>query len=112
MVSGPPNHTVDIRDLRVNYGKKTALEPRVFEASVLVIECTFLGPETRNHGKRYGHLHLRDLVDNESRFENDAVVLTHLSRRFKLGELESAVVSELPGLAGRVHFLTEAGEVR
>ncbi len=81
-------------------------EPRLFGARVLLLECTFLSPETRRHGERFGHLHLRDLVAVADRFENQAIVLCHLSRRYRLTELAEAVARELPGLAEKIHFIT------
>ncbi len=81
-------------------------EPRLFEAKILLVECTFLSSETRRHGERFGHLHLQDLVALADHFENQAIVFCHLSRRHRLADLEAAVVRELPGLAGRIHFIT------
>jgi len=89
-----------------------ATEPRLFEAKHLILECTFVSPETTDLGKRFGHLHLRDLVAHADRFRNQALVLCHLSRRHRLAELERAVERDLPALAGRIHFVAgeEAGE--
>lgn len=86
-------------------------EPRLFEAEILLIECTFMGPETRPLGKRFGHLHLQDLAARSSRFRNAAVVLYHLSRRHRLAEFERAVERELGELANRIHVIggDEAG---
>ncbi|MFQ5528283.1 MAG: MBL fold metallo-hydrolase [Thermoanaerobaculia bacterium] len=82
-----------------------ASEPRIFEAEILLIECTFMGAETRDHGRRFGHLHLEDFVENAERFTNRAIVLTHLSRRHRLAELEHAVSRDLPDLAERIRYI-------
>ncbi len=79
------------------------LEPRVFEAKVLLIECTFLGEGLRPLGKRYGHLHVEDLVPWAGRFANQHLVLFHLSRRHRAEELEAELARCLPTLAPRVH---------
>lgn len=80
-------------------------EPRLFEAKYLLLECTFMGPETRSLGNRFGHIHLQDLVAVADRFENQALVLCHLSRRHRLADFEEAVARELPELVGRIHFI-------
>lgn len=77
-------------------------EPRLFEARVLLIECTFLDPAHADRGRDYGHLHLDDLVAVADRFRNRAVVLHHLSRRHTPAELVRAVAERAPQLAGRV----------
>lgn len=78
------------------------LSPRLFEAEVLMIECTFLGPELVGRSSEYGHLHLEDLVRVRHRFENRLIVLYHLSRRHRAEELRQAVDQELPELAERI----------
>ncbi len=83
-----------------------AREPRLFETKILLVECTFIGPQQRRHGERFGHLHLQDLAALAGQFENQAIVLCHLSRRHRLLDLEQAVARELPELAERIHFIT------
>jgi len=82
-----------------------ATEPRLFQARFLLLECTFISPETRAHGARFGHLHLEDLVQNVDRFENQALILCHLSRRHRVSELREAVARKLPTLTDRVHLI-------
>jgi ribonuclease Z len=99
--------------LRLSYCGDTgpgvfAVEPRVFQAQVLLLECTFLGPAARGKGRRFGHLHIEDLVEQADRFENEHVVLHHLSRRFRRHELRAEVERLLPELAGRIHIWGEA----
>lgn len=81
-------------------------ERRLFEARILLLECTFLSAETRRHGERFGHLHFQDLVAVADRFENEAIVLCHLSRRHRPADLEEAVERELPDLVQRIRFIT------
>ena len=64
-----------------------------------------MSPQTRRHGERFGHLHLQDLSALAGRFENEAIVLCHLSRRHRLADLERAVLRDLPKLAERIHFI-------
>ena len=82
-------------------------EPRLFEAEVLLIECTFLGPAARDKGRRYGHLHVEDLAAAAGRFANRHLVLHHLSRRFRPRDLRAEVDRLLPELAGRIHLWGE-----
>ena len=86
------------------------LEPRVFTTRTLVIECTFLGDDLREKGTRYKHLHVEDLAAHAERFENEHLVLVHLSRRHRPGELAAAAEARLPRLAGRIHVLTGEGQ--
>jgi ribonuclease Z len=83
------------------------LEPRVFRAGVLVLECTFLGEGRRESAERYRHIHLDHLVEARDRFENRAIVLHHLSRRYRVEELRAAVEARLPELAPRIFLLGE-----
>jgi ribonuclease Z len=85
-------------------------EPRLFTGKVLMLECTFLGEEHRGKGALYKHLHIDDLEARADRFQNQALVLHHLSRRHKVEELRAEVERRLPRLAPRVHILVEGGE--
>jgi ribonuclease Z len=82
-------------------------EPRLFEARVLMLECTFLGEEHQRHGERFKHLHLGDIARWAGEFRNEALVLHHLSRRYRVEELRAEVERRLPELASRVHILVE-----
>lgn len=81
--------------------------PEVFQARVLLLECTFLAEGMRRRGGRYKHLHLLDLVEHAPRFENEALVLHHLSRRHQLEELRRALEERAPDLARRSYLLGE-----
>lgn len=83
------------------------LEPRLFEAAVLVLECTFLGEEKRESAALYKHLHLEDLVARRECFRNRALVLHHLSRRHRTADLRREVVRRMPELAERIHLVGE-----
>lgn len=83
------------------------LEPRLFEAAVLVLECTFLGADRLEAAERYQHLHLDHLVAVRERFENRAIVLHHLSRRYRPAELRLAVDEQMPELAERIYVVGE-----
>ena len=82
--------------------------PEILEATVLLIECTFLLERHQDHARRFGHLHLDDLVVWQERMRNQVILLAHLSRRHRVAELEAAVAKRLPSLAGRVHIFGAA----
>ncbi len=76
--------------------------PELFTARVLLIECSFLLPEDRERARAYEHLHLQDFLDRADLFENEAIVLTHFSQRYRVGEIREALGSLPESLAGRV----------
>jgi len=82
-------------------------EPRIFGSRVLMMECTFVGEEHRDKGERFKHLHLGDVVQRAGEFRNEAIVLHHLSRRFRVEDLRAEVDRRLPELAPRIHILVE-----
>jgi ribonuclease Z len=85
-------------------------EPRLFRARVLMLECTFLGEEHRDKGALYKHLHLGDIAARADELRNEAIVLHHLSRRFRVQDLRAEVERRLPELAPRIHLLVEGVE--
>lgn len=85
-------------------------EERLFEAQVLLLECTFLDPAKRADAARYGHCHFADIVERADRFANETIVLHHLSRRFSAAALRREVERQLPGLDGRIIILGEERE--
>ncbi len=78
--------------------------PRLYRSRVLILECTFLDPDHRERAEAYGHVHFDDIVERRERFENEALLLCHLSRRHSVAELRSAVDRRLGSLAARVEI--------
>ena len=76
--------------------------PELFRAKVLLLECSFLLPEDRDRAREYAHIHLDDVVARASRFENEAVVLTHFSQRYGPAEIRRALGAIPKPLAGRI----------
>jgi ribonuclease Z len=80
--------------------------PVLSQAEVLVVECTFLRPADRERARRFGHMHLDDLVELAPRLENRHLVLTHLSRRHRLGPGARTIRNALDGaLRPKLHLL-------
>lgn len=81
------------------------------EAEVLVVECTFLRPSEIERARRFGHIHLDDLVTVAPTLRNRHLVLTHLSRRHRLAEGSRRMRSALrPLLAPELHMLNHEWE--
>lgn len=79
--------------------------PQLFQSRILVVECTFLDDDHAERARRFKHVHLDDLVAVRDRFENQALVLYHLSRRHSAAELEAAVAARLEPVAPEVHVV-------
>lgn len=69
--------------------------PEMLRARVLLIECSFLLPEDVERAHEYAHLHLEDFVKRAELFQNEVIVLTHFSLRYRSEEIRAA----LEGLA-------------
>jgi ribonuclease Z len=76
--------------------------PELFQARVLLIECSFLAPEDRARARDYEHLHLEDFLERAELFRNEVIVLTHFSQRYRVEEIRDALRSLPATLAGRV----------
>ncbi len=99
-----------VEELWVSYCADTGpgvfeLEPRIFVSPVLLLECTFLSSELRDRAVRYKHMHIDEIAARAPSFQNQAIVLQHLSHRHTFADLERAVLEKLPGLAARIQIL-------
>jgi ribonuclease Z len=74
--------------------------PELFRARVLLIECSFLRPEDRDRARVYEHLHLDDFLERAGAFQNEVIVLTHFSQRYRPEEIREAL-RVLPETLGR-----------
>ena len=72
-------------------------EPWLLEVEVLVTECTFVRPGELERARRYGHMHLDDLVALAPRLSCRHLVLTHLSRRHRLAKGSETIAEALKG---------------
>jgi len=76
--------------------------PELFRARVLLIECSFLAPEDVDRAREYGHIHIDDLISRAPLFQNEAVVLTHFSQRYRAEEIREGLRRIPEPLARRV----------
>lgn len=80
----------------------------VLKAKILVMEATYVDSlVTVEHARDYGHIHMSEIINYASRFENKVILLIHFSARYQLNAIKDAVSALLPPLAGRVFALTE-----
>lgn len=76
--------------------------PELFQARVLLIECSFLKPEDRDRARDYEHLHLQDFLERAAIFQNEVIVLTHFSQRDRVAEIREALRALPATLARRI----------
>jgi ribonuclease Z len=69
---------------------------------VLLIECSFVAPEDRDRAREYAHMHLDDIAERAALFENEAIVLTHFSLRYRPEEIFEALDGLPQAIADRV----------
>jgi ribonuclease Z len=93
----PGDTTIDVLDQ----------EPSVRRARVLLLECTFMEPKVSVRKARAGgHVHLDEISERADLFENEVILLTHFSRRYRSHEIEQAVNAKFPEkLRSRVRLL-------
>ena len=80
----------------------------VYKSEVLITEMTFFSPDHRKEKiHKYGHMHLDDILDRADRFENELIILGHLSTRTHVEAAAKALKKRLPAeLCRRVHLWT------
>lgn len=83
-------------------------EPGLFTSRVLLIECTFMTDGLRESSASYKHLHVEDLAEHAGEFQNEALVLHHLSRRHRPEELRAEIDRRMPALAPKIHLFPSA----
>ena len=103
--------TDDVRVPLVCYCGDTAAggldaDPAVYEAKILITEMSFFRADHRRDKiRKFGHTHLDDIVERADRFQNEMIVLSHLSTRTHHKPALKAIRKRLPeDLASRVHL--------
>jgi ribonuclease Z len=84
-------------------------EAVVREARVLVMEVTFLDDRVSvEQCRSKGHIHLDEVIERADRFQNQAILFTHLSARYSGQEAKAILDQKLPPvLKERVTLLLE-----
>jgi ribonuclease Z len=71
------------------------------------MEVTFLDQRVPvDKARENGHIHLDEVIQRADLFENEAILFTHLSARYRYEEALEILAQRLPdGLKERVHLL-------
>ncbi|MCB9792060.1 MAG: hypothetical protein H6741_04980 [Alphaproteobacteria bacterium] len=79
-------------------------EAVVRTARLLIMEVTFIDDRvTVEQCRSKGHIHIDEVAERAELFENEALLLTHFSGRYRAREIQEAIQKRLPGhLAERV----------
>jgi ribonuclease Z len=80
--------------------------PAMYEAQILITELTFVSPKHRKERiHKFGHMHLDDLLERRSRFQNELIIASHFSTRYHGQRIRDVVHSRVPDmLDGRLHL--------
>lgn len=82
--------------------------PDVANAQILITECTFTEADHQDRAKVGKHLHISDIAKMMDALNNQAIVITHLSRRTHLGDARHAIDLAIPAPhRDRVHLLMD-----
>jgi ribonuclease Z len=77
----------------------TALDhaPELYKARVLIVECTFLDDRKTLDAARAGcHIHLDEMIERAERFENEHVVVMHVSQLYRPDEVSGILDARVP----------------
>ena len=68
-----------------------------YKARILITEMTFFRPEHRKEKiHKFGHMHLDDFIERAEKFENELIILGHLSSRYFEDQAERTLRKKLP----------------
>ena len=86
--------------------------PELLRARVLIVECTFLDDRKTLEAARAGcHVHLDEVIERAERFENEHVVLMHVSQLYRPDEVAGILDRRVPaGLRARIIPFVPRGE--
>jgi ribonuclease Z len=106
--AGEPVSEIEER-LEIAYATDTLVSvydhsPELLRARVLITECTFLDERKTLEATRAGcHIHLDELIERAERFENEHIVMMHLSQLYRPDEVASILDRRVPSaLRGRI----------
>jgi ribonuclease Z len=77
----------------------TALDhaPELYDARVLVMECTFLDDKKSLAAARAGcHVHLDEVIERADRFKNEAIVMMHVSQLYAPDQVAALLDRRVP----------------
>ncbi len=72
-------------------------EPLVRQARRLILEVTFLDDAvSEERARATGHIHLDQICERADLFENEAILFTHFSLRYRASQIERILARRLP----------------
>jgi len=98
--------TNEIRLPRVAYLGDTRVDvldeyPDLYRVEVLIMEVTFLSPHHRGEKiRKFGHVHIDDLVARRDRFQNELIIASHFSIRYTPRLIEKLARKAIPDMLG------------
>ena len=80
--------------------------PDMFRAEILIMEMTFVAADhAADEIDKQGHIHLDEIVERASMFENEVIIAGHFSTRYSAKQIHRLVEKKLPDrLGGRLHL--------
>lgn len=71
--------------------------PELMRTRVLILECTFLDSRKTLEAARAGcHIHLDEIIERAERFENEHIVLMHVSQLYRPDEVAGILDARVP----------------
>jgi ribonuclease Z len=71
--------------------------PELYDARVLVMECTFLDGKKSLEGARAGcHIHLDEIIERAAKFTNETIVMMHASQLYRPDEVAKILDARVP----------------
>ncbi|MDH5717503.1 MAG: MBL fold metallo-hydrolase [Spirochaetia bacterium] len=81
-------------DTTIEFIKNT---PEAKNAKVLFLECTYIDKKrTVERARKWGHIHLDEIIENQEIFQNEKIVFSHFSRRYTSSYIKSVLNKKLP----------------
>ncbi len=73
--------------------------PQMYEAKILIMEMTFVAAaHRRDRVRKFGHIHLDDVLARREQFKNELVIASHFSTRYGSRRVHEIVSKELPDM--------------
>lgn len=98
--------TNEIRMPRVAYLGDTRIDvldehPELYRSEVLIMEVTFVSPHHRRDKiRKFGHIHIEDVVERRDLFQNELIIASHFSIRYSPKLIERLTRKALPDMLG------------
>ena len=73
-----------------------AAPPDFFRAKVLLIECSFVEERDKGRAAPFKHLHVDDIAERADLFDNEVILLTHVTLRTPADAIRRLVKQRLP----------------